>query len=420
MATAISEVTSRRSSEVAAPRSDRMRELDGLRGVAILLVVSLHYITNSKTTNPGFGLLYHFAQAFRLGWSGVDLFFVLSGFLIGGILLDARQTSNYFRTFYLRRVHRILPIYYAWLALYTAVCLFMVWRPLNAVESSAGAVVFQALVHVLFLQNLVATGTAHPVIAHYWISVAWSLAVEEQFYLVAPLLVRYLSTKRLAYVLVGCIVGAPILRAVLCRYLPGGSSVIYVWMPCRTDTLAAGMLAAVAWRSDARFWLERHTAFLRSGLGVLVLGALAMLKWLPSAAGRSLWQAAFQFSWLAALYVCLMMLALLEPNGGIAKVSRWRFLREWGRVSYCVYLIHLGILGLCHTVLLRSLPSITTWQGVLTTLLALGLTWSLARFSWRFFEKPLLSRGHRYQYSKLKLPHVESRQQTSNAAIISE
>jgi peptidoglycan/LPS O-acetylase OafA/YrhL len=383
----------------SAQRFGRLPELDGLRGIAILSVLSLHYITNSRTTNPGFGLLYHFAQAFRLGWSGVDLFFVLSGFLIGGILLDVRQASNYFSTFYLRRAHRILPIYYLWLASYAAVSLSLAWGPIHSSHSSAVPAGFQVLIHLLFLQNLVPTATAHPIIAHYWISVAWSLAVEEQFYLIAPLMVRYLSTKRIAHVLIACIVGAPILRAILYSRLPGGNDLIYVLMPCRADSLAAGMLAALACRSDARFWLERHTASLRRTLGILVFGALVMLKWLPGARARSSWQAAFQFSWLAALYVCLLLLALLERNGGIARISRWKFLREWGRVSYCIYLLHLGVLGLCHWVLLRSLPSITNWAGVLTTLLAVGLTWSLAQLSWTFFEKPLLNRGHHYHYS---------------------
>jgi peptidoglycan/LPS O-acetylase OafA/YrhL len=254
------------------------------------------------------------------------------------------------------------------------------------------------LIRLLFLQNLIPTASAHPIIAHYWISVSWSLAVEEQFYLIAPLMVRYLSTKRFAQVLIACIVGAPILRVLVYSRLPGESYLVDVLMPCRADTLAAGMLAALAYRSKAKFWLERHTEYLRSALGILVFGAVVMLKWLPDARPGYSWQAAFQFSWLAALYACLLLLALFERNGGIARFSRWKFLREWGRVSYCIYLLHLGVLGLCHWVLLRSLPSITNWAGVLTTLLAVGLTWSLAQLSWKFFEKPLLNRGHRYHY----------------------
>jgi peptidoglycan/LPS O-acetylase OafA/YrhL len=91
----------------------RIPELDGLRGLAILLVIVCHYVGNPEHSPLGF-LAHRFLLAFTIGWSGVDLFFVLSGFLIGGILLDARDSPNYFRAFYMRRVFRILPIYYLW------------------------------------------------------------------------------------------------------------------------------------------------------------------------------------------------------------------------------------------------------------------------------------------------------------------
>ena len=100
----------------------RIPQLDGLRGIAILLVIALHYLNDSE--HGAFGsFLYRFGCAFRLGWAGVDLFFVLSGFLIGGILLEARESVNYFRTFYLRRFFRILPIYYLWVTLFAIAAL---------------------------------------------------------------------------------------------------------------------------------------------------------------------------------------------------------------------------------------------------------------------------------------------------------
>jgi len=118
-----------------APAVNHWPELDGLRGAAILMVLGLHYIANSRTSDHGFGLLYSAAQLFRLGWTGVDLFFVLSGFLIGGILLDASSSPNYAKTFYIRRVYRIIPIYYVWLTLYGLIGGLLIWtgglRPTN-------------------------------------------------------------------------------------------------------------------------------------------------------------------------------------------------------------------------------------------------------------------------------------------------
>src|SRR2546425_646800 len=105
--------------ESALSLSGRIPELDGLRGVAIGSVLIWHYFVLPTVAAPGTPLSY--ARVFGgLTWSGVDLFFVLSGFLIGGILLDARQATNYFQVFYTRRFFRIVPIYAAILLLFPA------------------------------------------------------------------------------------------------------------------------------------------------------------------------------------------------------------------------------------------------------------------------------------------------------------
>src|ERR1700680_2364594 len=152
----------------------RIPELDGLRGMAILLVLVGHYFAV-----PGIGeasLLNGYW--FRLGWTGVDLFFVLSGFLIGGILLDARNSPTYFKTFYARRFFRIIPIYYAWIALY--IVLIAVAGPTVQAHPHFGEkppLDFRIYAHFVFLQNLeflhlaVLTG-----LAWAWFGPTWSLA----------------------------------------------------------------------------------------------------------------------------------------------------------------------------------------------------------------------------------------------------
>jgi peptidoglycan/LPS O-acetylase OafA/YrhL len=111
---------------VAVQTGGRLPELDGLRGIAIALVVLYHclYYAPPSTYHPA-NIIQHlylwFERFIAIGWTGVDLFFVLSGFLIGGILLDARESTRYWRTFYLRRFFRIIPVYYAWIAAYVAV-----------------------------------------------------------------------------------------------------------------------------------------------------------------------------------------------------------------------------------------------------------------------------------------------------------
>lgn len=98
-------------------KSVRIPELDGVRGLAILLVIFYHY-TNGEALTRANGLAYYVERSASFGWSGVNLFFVLSGFLIGGILMDARGSRSFFRTFYIRRFFRIIPIYYLWIWLY--------------------------------------------------------------------------------------------------------------------------------------------------------------------------------------------------------------------------------------------------------------------------------------------------------------
>jgi peptidoglycan/LPS O-acetylase OafA/YrhL len=372
--------------ELAA--KNRLPELDGLRGLAILMVLSLHYITFGYN-NAEFGQMYRFAQIFRLGWSGVDLFFVLSGFLIGGILLDARESPNYFRAFYVRRVHRILPVYYAWIGLF-AIAGSLAAQNRSANDSSAPVISVPVVVYYLFLQNLVFRPLSR--FTTWWMSQTWSVAVEEQFYLVSPFLIRYLSRRRLAQVLIGCIIGAPILRAIVYSARPGVLSPQYMLMPCRADALASGMLLALAWRTNAKAWIAERIRFASIVFGVLVAGALAMTKWMPEPRNR--FEAAYQYSWIAAMYAAMMTLALVKRNGIVARVARWPFLRAWGRISYCVYLIHTGILWTCHRILLHSLPRITDWAGAATTAFALAITVGIAQISWKYFEKPLIDRGH--------------------------
>jgi len=351
-------------------------------------VLSLHYVTFGYNSAK-FGTVYRFAQIFRLGWTGVDLFFVLSGFLIGGILLDARESPNYFRAFYVRRVHRILPVYYAWIGLFAIAGSVVAQRGL-ASDSNGPVISVPVIVYYLFLQNLVFTPLSR--FTTWWMSQTWSLAVEEQFYLVSPFLIRYLSRRRLTRVLLGCIIVAPILRAIVYSAKPGVLSPQYVLMPCRADALAIGMLLAIAWRSNAKTWIAERARLASISLAVLIAGALAMTKWMPGPRNR--FEAAYQYSWIAAMYALMMIVALVKNEGIVARIARWAFLRAWGRISYCVYLTHTGILWVCHRILLHSLPRITDWPGVATTALALAITAGIAQISWKYFEKPLIDRGH--------------------------
>ena len=382
--------------------SRRVPELDGLRGVAILLVVLFHYFYYyPATTYQPAGLVRNvflrFERSISLGWTGVDLFFVLSGFLIGGILLDVRSSPSYFKTFYLRRFYRIVPLYYVWILIYF-VAVLLAGSLFKADTASFEGIAPSSRLYLLpaFLQNFGVVGYSR--FARAWFGPTWSLAVEEQFYLIAPLVIRLLSKRRLYWILGVVIFSAPLLRLLVRSRIPAaGFEPAYELMPCRADALAMGILAALLWRSDAfRSWLSDH-AFLLYGIvvmslaGVLVLDSYSPMYW-------SFAMESIGYTWIAGFYAGILLLALGAPSGPIARLARIGWLRELGRVSYCLYIIHVGVSYSCQALLRAGARNEGSWQTVLANALAALIVFLIARLSWTYFERPLLRRGHAYHY----------------------
>jgi peptidoglycan/LPS O-acetylase OafA/YrhL len=373
--------------------ASRIPQLDGLRGLAILLVLGLHFL-NDSNHGPFGSLLYRFGSAFRLGWAGVDLFFILSGFLIGGILLEARGASNYFSVFYLRRLHRIVPIHYLWVTLFVLVAA-VTGGAVSRVMPIGSSAFHTIPLFYLFLQNYLQLPFGS--LIWTWLAPSWSLGVEEQFYLVAPPLIRVLSGKALKKVLLATVVAAPILRVLVYRFLPNGGASMYVWMPCRADSLAFGVLAAIYWRDGTvRQWYEMNRRLFLLALAVLAAAIPFFIKWMF--VPYTLAMGAFGFTWLAMLFTGLLLFSLLEPHGAWASFLRLGFLREMGKLSYCMYLIHLAILHLSHRIVLHSLPRIYDLRGAAVSLFAFFLTYGFAKISWVVFEHPLIRSGHKFIY----------------------
>jgi peptidoglycan/LPS O-acetylase OafA/YrhL len=397
--------------ESGSATSARIPELDGLRGLAIVLVILCHYVGNADHLRLGLWVRRALA-AFTVGWSGVDLFFVLSGFLIGGILLDARTSPHYFRAFYVRRVFRILPLYYAWTLLFGIFVLLALWlapgrTPLTSRD------LLQVPLHLLFLQDFWIGMLPWPWI---WFTVTWSLAVEEQFYLLAPFLIRYISIRKLVPLLVSIIAIAPLLRFLVYRWTSNPYSAS-VPMPCRADALAWGILLAVAWRQPSfRVFLANRGALLARTVLFLFLGVAALSWWL--ARPPALFTLTIGITWLAVFYSCLLLLVLSRTGSRVAAVMRWRWLGQLGAISYCVYILHDAFNQIAHRLLLHSQPQLYDLRGLAVTLLALVLTIALAALSWRYFEHPLVRRGHRYSYNEISSPGQTVASSTAPSSVL--
>jgi peptidoglycan/LPS O-acetylase OafA/YrhL len=384
-----------------ARKNPRVPELDGLRGIAILLVMVYHYFYFSPpaTHRPQElipKLYVYFERCIAIGWSGVDLFFVLSGFLIGGILLDARDSPKFFRTFYARRFFRIIPIYYIWIGIFVAVGLGLKWF---GTRSPDFQVSWQLVsVHLLFLQNI--GFMKYALLSDAFFLPTWSLAVEEQFYLVSPLLVKLLSRKTLLVVLGSIIIGAPILRFCIRNVTFAFANELgwtYTLMPSRADALCLGILAALIWKDAAtRARLMAHKNAILFAVSVFAIGVMAL--GLMSSPFHSLLMESAGATWIAIFYTLVVVLVLVHPGGIVASLARVKILREIGGVSYCIYLIHQAVDLSAQSMLRWSVPQARPWQGIVVSGFAGIASYGIARLSWRYFERRLVERGHAFTY----------------------
>jgi peptidoglycan/LPS O-acetylase OafA/YrhL len=376
----------------------RIPELDGLRGMAISLVIAYHYFDFSppagyRPASLLSRLYVYFERCIAVGWSGVDLFFVLSGFLIGGILLDARQSPRYFRTFYMRRFFRIIPIYYVWTAAFLLTALLLGW----ASASLAPARQFgwgMIPVQLLFLQNI--GFVTYGVLARPWFSPTWSLAVEEQFYLVSPLLVRWLSRKTLYAVLVTVVVAAPLFRlwARTANFsFMNDLGWAYTMMPSRADGLCIGILAALLWKdARVRSWLQQNAGAIRIAAVAFAAGVVFLALWSPDF--KTLPMQSVGFTWMALFYSLLLLLVLANPAGMLGSIARVHILREIGKVSYCLYLIHQVVGVAVQAALQRIVGTPRPAQAITAYAFAALAAYGIAQLSWKYLERPLLERGH--------------------------
>ena len=277
----------------------RIEQLDGLRGIAVLWVIFFHY-------SPGLPALPIVSQIAVRGWAGVDLFFVLSGFLIGGIVIANQETDRFFSVFYTRRLLRIFPLYYLLLGV-MSLAVWAGWMPNPQQHGSL-------LLAAFYGQNL-ATAFTHDY-GLSWLQPTWSLAVEEHFYLVLPALVFFIPAKVFEANSGGRHTAGP---EYACPRVPDPGcfprDFARFFTLCRIDALFCGVLFAFLIRgSSRRDWLRRWLPAWYAGV-IAAATAFVVVCHVDRKFPNEVVMTTVGLSLLGPLFVCVVAVALAHENG---------------------------------------------------------------------------------------------------------
>ena len=382
-------VTTSRQNSPPSNRSaglSHIPQLDGIRGLAIIMVILAHSGEILKDVG--------FSRFLPIGRMGVDLFFVLSGFLITRILSGTRESARYYRDFYVRRGLRIWPLYFSYIILNVAGFKLLqhaaVFQRLVAespfLQSSALRMVTPLPLYVFFLQNLYAPSLFS---AMDYLSITWSLCIEEHFYLIWPVVVRHFSIPYLKRFLIAILVLSPLARIAAylwLRHQPYDTFQIAITRITllHLDPIAAGCLLALVKSSLPD---RRRTHLLLLGLLLLGLaGGFVTLSFFYSNAFVN----SFCFTSFAAVFTGLTGLVLL---GHLHSLFTNAWLRYIGKISYGLYLIHPTIF------LVFQSRTIYRWLGLgqhlilaemMAAILAIIVSFIAAHLSWTLFESRVL------------------------------
>ncbi len=367
-----------------ASNEPRMVALDGFRGLMTVFVLVSHY----------FAEVPHGQPAFAIAWIAVVAFFVLSGFLVARLILEKQDRANFFVVFYARRLCRTLPVYIVCVTLVFACIVYFAsasWLDVRAT--------FPLWSYLTFVQNFffVSTNTIGP----HWLAPTWTLAVEEQFYLLAPAFFFIVPRRHLLPALSFGLVLSVAFRAyvVLTGALPPMATLVL--LPGIADTLISGLIAGVLWKTPGIDW-ARHDLTLRVLPPVLLVATIA-LKLIDGAHGHS-------FAIFGGLLVSIASASfILSLVRGAPEAKRFNspILCFFGNTSYSVYLTHLTVLGLLHGLILGGRPDIATPLQLMVTLAALPLAVLVGWIGTKLVERPITAYGRSWTWSKQSRPMRE-------------
>jgi peptidoglycan/LPS O-acetylase OafA/YrhL len=359
--------------------------LDGLRGLAILAVMCAHAPAPAAR-----GVLKQIVRlGFTHGWAGVDLFFVLSGLLITGILLDSRECTNYFVSFYSRRALRIFPLYYsflllAWLVFPAAVS--SDWLPLKS----------DWWLYPTYLMNwqVLWKDVWHAnIVGHFW-----SLAVEEQFYFLWPLVVLTLRPRYLLWSLVCLEIVMAAGRAWwVAQY--GVSTFLWAATITRMDGLLFGAACAVAVRE---FRFPRWVVVAMPWFSACCLAVfLAAVRYLGPGRDEE-FSLSVGLVLLAGAFATIAVYAVLADSDRtrVQNWLRWKPLTQVGKYAYGMYVFHVPLFYFVNRGaewLPEATPLNASWMRYFKLGFEFLITFALASFSYRYFEKRFLALKYRFE-----------------------
>lgn len=372
------------------PTRERSVPLDGIRGTAILLAVAYH-VWQDVPADTQLDRVVEAIATFL--WTGVDLFFVLSGFLITRILFETRNSPNYFRSFYARRMLRTWPLYYFALALVLGIPALVSHR---LVESSP-------IWFLLHGSNYLMAFYDYPrrIVVHFW-----SLAIEEQFYLVWPF-IRYLrSRERMMMLCASMILAALILRAGLLVMANAEPRLIYAFTLTRLDSLAAGGLLGL-WLATPGDRVQRRRVL----VGIFVLCLAILTPGLIRDGGDirhwSMMSQTWNYTAIAGLCACFIGWSSLSTEcTRLNRALSWRPLPFLGKYSYSIYMFHIWFDAVGRSVKvhpatnsdLRLIGSTIPMVAYFLVLLAIVCLWAL--ITWNLIERRFLALKHRFEIGR--------------------
>ena len=366
----------------------RVPALDGLRGIAILAVFFYHYARGAGEHTSS-TIVRAAAVVFGFGWSGADLFFVLSGFLITGILYDTLGDPGYYKKFYVRRILRIFPIYYL------VIVIFLLLTPVLGIHWKPAHLLF--IVYLGYPATLLWPGLAS-VSSKVAITHLWSLSLEEQFYAVWPWIVAKLRNP--ASILRACALiafSALVLRSVICA--TGWLSVTwaYTFLACRMDTLATGAAIAILVRGPLQERIRGWAPFIFVSAAMATIVICIVRR---SVEHDDVVIATVGYSIIATMYGGLLLLALGQGTW-LAHLLSLSVLRTFGKYSYGLYLYHFPM-----TVILGPLKEhFVNWTHSYVIGASVHLAFNLlANFliavaSFHLIESPIMRLKDRFSYA---------------------